>query len=119
MKSYRVVLLPAIFIIGIIAISYSTCYALTGKQLFVKNGCIACHAINGKGGSFGPNLSVIGKIRTNSWIKRQIRNPKLNFFTPNSFAIFHGKTYESIMPANKKITAANLNTLTKYLSSLK
>ncbi|MHB8232994.1 MAG: c-type cytochrome [bacterium] len=112
-------LLISIFIIGFITINSSLSYALTGRQLFVKDGCIACHAINGKGGSFGPNLSAIGKIRAYSWIKKQIRNPKLNFFTPNSFVIFHGKTYESIMPANKKINAANLNRLTQYLASLK
>lgn len=113
------VLFLTIFIIGVIVINSSTSYALTGKQLFSKEGCILCHAVNGKGGSFGPNLSSIGKIRTYSWIRRQIRNPKLNFFTPNSFVIFHGKTYKSIMPANKKISVTNLNRLTQYLASLK
>jgi cytochrome c551/c552 len=113
------VLLIAIFIIGIITISPLKSHALTGKQLFSKDECFLCHTVNGKGGSIAPNLSAIGKIRTYSWIRRQIRNPKLNFFTPNSFAIFHGKIYRSIMPANKKMSAGNLNKLANYLASLK
>ena len=69
-----------------------------------------------KGGAMmGPNLSVIGKIRSYSWIRRQIRNPKLNFFTPNSFVIFHGKIYESNMPANKKKFAELKNTDINYV----
>ncbi len=118
-KIMKRMFLLVVFIIGIIAINLKVSYAMTGKQLFKKDGCILCHAIHGKGGSFGPNLSAIGKIRTYSWIRRQIRNPKLNFFTPNSFVMFHGKVYESIMPANKKISDANLNKLTQYLTSLK
>jgi mono/diheme cytochrome c family protein len=113
------VLFIIIFIIGIMAINPSNGYALTGKQLFSKDECFLCHTVNGKGGSIAPNLSAIGKIRTYSWIRRQIRNPKLNFFTPNSFAIFHGKIYRSIMPANKKMSAGNLNKLASYLASLK
>ena len=110
-----------IFIVTTVVIAFNSSkgYALTGRQLFQKEGCIMCHTINKKGGTIGPNLSAIGKIRTYSWIRRQIRNPKTNFFTPNSFAIFHGKTYESVMPTNKKISANNLNRLTQYLTSLK
>jgi cytochrome c551/c552 len=113
-------LLPiSIFIIGFITINSSLSYALTGKQLFSKEGCAMCHAIDGKGGTMSPDLSAIGKIRSYAWIRRQIRDPKLNFFTPNSFAIFRGKTYESIMPADKKISGANLDKLAGYLASLK
>jgi cytochrome c551/c552 len=115
-------LLPIIIFIvttGAIAFNSSKSYALTGRQLFQKEGCIMCHTIDKKGGAIGPNLSAIGKIRTYLWVRRQIRNPKSNFFTPNSFSIFHGKTYESIMPANKKISANNLNRLAQYLTSLK
>ena len=113
------VLFIIIFIIGIMAMNPSNGYALTGKQLFSKYECSLCHIINGKGSSIGPNLSAIGKIRTYSWIRRQIRNPKLNFFTPNSFAIFNGKIYQSIMPTNKKMSAGDLNKLANYLASLK
>ncbi|MCL4321782.1 MAG: cytochrome c [Deltaproteobacteria bacterium] len=115
--------LLAVFVIGFTVINLNAGYAMagnmTGKQLFKKEGCILCHAIHGKGGSWGPNLSDIGKIRSYSWIRRQIKNPGLNFFTPHSFVIFHGKVYESIMPANKKINAKSLNRLTQYLASLK
>lgn len=114
----KLLLIP-IFIIGFIAINSSSSYALTGKQLFSKNECFLCHIVNGKGGSIGPNLSAIGNIRTYSWIRRQIRNPKLNFFTPNSFAIIYGKTYKSIMPPNKKINTVKLDKLATYLASLK
>ena len=113
-------LLIIIFIIAAVAVNPSNGNAITGKQLFKKEECGLCHAVNKKGGAMmGPNLSVIGKIRSYSWIRRQIRNPKLNFFTPNSFVIFHGKIYESNMPANKKISANNLDKLSQYLKSLK
>jgi cytochrome c551/c552 len=112
-------LLIIIFIIVAIAINPLDSHAFAGKQLFKKEQCILCHAINKKGGTMGPNLSAIGKIRSYSWIRKQIRNPKLDFFTPNSFVIFHGKIYKSIMPANKKISADNLNKLAQYLKSLK
>ena len=108
-----------IFIIAAITVNPLDSHAFAGRQLFKKEQCILCHAINKKVGTMGPNLSSIGKIRTYSWIKRQIRNPKLNFFTPNSFVIFNGRVYESIMPANKKISANNLNKLAQYLKSLK
>ncbi len=115
-------LLTIIFIIAVIAVNPLNSHAFTGEQLFKKEGCILCHIINKKGGTMGPNLSTIGKIRTYSWIRRQIINPKLNFFTPNSFVIFHGKIYKSIMPVMpgyKKISANNLNKLAHYLESLK
>lgn len=113
------ILLAVLFTAGMILMNISSSYAITGGQLFNKKGCILCHAIDGKGGSMGPNLSAIGKIRSESWIAKQIINPKLNFFTPNSFVIFHGKTYRSFMPADKKISAQNLNKLAGYLASLK
>ena len=112
-------LLIIIFIIAAVVAKPSNSNAIPGKQLFKKEECILCHTVNKKGGTMGPNLSDIGKIRSYSWIRRQIRNPKLNFFTPNSFVIFHGKIYKSIMPANKKISANNLNKLAGYLKSLK
>ncbi len=112
-------LLIIIFIIAAVAVSPPNGNAIAGRQLFKKEECILCHTINKKGGTMGPNLSTIGKIRSYSWIRKQIRNPKLDFFTPNSFVIFHGKIYKSIMPANKKISADNLNKLAQYLKSLK
>ncbi|MEE8110343.1 MAG: c-type cytochrome, partial [bacterium] len=34
--------------------------AQRGKKLFERRGCLACHAIDGKGGEFGPDLSRVG-----------------------------------------------------------
>lgn len=49
--------------------------AEAGEKLFSDKGCSGCHAINGKGGSAGPNLSKIGTSRDAEWLKKWIKNP--------------------------------------------
>jgi len=38
--------------------------------------CVTCHKLHGKGGSFGPDLSSIGLLRSESFIDRYIEDPK-------------------------------------------
>ncbi len=120
MKNTSIVFTAIIIGIYISLLNMAPVYALTGKLLFSKEGCIMCHSINGNGGSLGPNLSTIGKKRSLTFIKRMIKNPSLNFFTPNSWAIINGKIYRSIMPAGKgRISKNDINALSEYLKSLK
>ena len=89
-----------------------------GMRLFEKDNCIACHRINGIGEKVGPNLSHIGKTKSLSWIESQIVDPKVHF-TYGVPATINGHTYLVIMPGFKHISASQLNTIARYLKSLK
>jgi ubiquinol-cytochrome c reductase cytochrome b subunit len=74
-----------------------------GAKLFKSVGCIACHSINGAGGSVGPDLSgERSKGRDSAWLVRQIRDPRSG--NPNS-----------IMPAFTTLTDRQVNDLADYL----
>jgi mono/diheme cytochrome c family protein len=55
-----------------------------GKKVYAANGCAGCHAIGGKGGTAGPDLSKTGAnpAHTEPWFEVQIANPKAH--TPTS-----------------------------------
>ncbi len=74
--------------------------------MFKSNDCIACHTINGKGGSVGPNLTYVGQRRSRSYIIEQILNPKSH----NS---------NTAMPSFAHLPEKDINDLADYLSSLK
>ncbi len=77
-----------------------------GKQLFGATGCTACHAVNGQGGTVGPDLSNEGnKGRSRQWLTTQIRDPKAN-------------DPQTAMPADRTLSAADVNDLVDYLLSL-
>jgi ubiquinol-cytochrome c reductase cytochrome b subunit len=78
---------------------------LAGRMIYDKNGCAACHSIQGKGGKVGPDLSHVGKKRDREWLVSHFRDPQ---------AVSPG----SIMP---KVTLPDqeLNQLTDYMLSLK
>ncbi|MCL5097858.1 MAG: c-type cytochrome [Candidatus Omnitrophica bacterium] len=74
-----------------------------GRRLFTSARCIACHTIEGKGGTLGPSLDHVAKLGlTREWIITQIRNPTSHYPT-------------SIMPANHALTDQQLNALIDYL----
>ena len=89
-----------------------------GMRLFEKDNCIACHRIGGIGAKVGPDLSHIGKTKSLSWIESQIVDPKVHF-TYGVPATINGRTYLVIMPGFKHISASQLNTIARYLKSLK
>ena len=64
---------PILMFMAFLAVSMFaiSAHAVSGSSLFGKKGCIACHVINGNGGSVGPNLSHIGSRRSLSWIKNK------------------------------------------------
>src|SRR5208337_1849154 len=50
-------------------------YSPLAPMLF-KTYCMGCHRLNGHGSTFGPDLSSIGLMRSESFIHRYIENPK-------------------------------------------
>jgi nitric oxide reductase subunit C len=77
-----------------------------GSLLLGRNGCTACHKINGMGGSVGPDLSHVGSRRDAPWIAQQITEP----------ASHYPKT---IMPSFKTLSKTQVDELVHYLSNLK
>jgi len=80
-----------------------------GKKIYAAQGCATCHAIAGKGGNAGPDLTHTGSapMHTAQWLADQVANPKAH--TPTS-----------TMPAfAQSIKGKDLTALASYLSSLK
>jgi sulfur oxidation c-type cytochrome SoxX len=81
--------------------------AAEGKRLFASEGCIACHKIDGKGGTIGPDLSDEGgRNRSHGWLAAQLRDPKTH--DPSS-----------VMPSYKSLSEAQIEHLVDYLESLR
>jgi mono/diheme cytochrome c family protein len=51
-------------------------FAQEGAVIFQKNGCPACHKINGTGGAIGPPLNGLGNRRTEAWVVEHFQNPQ-------------------------------------------
>jgi len=80
--------------------------ARNGAQLFQKQGCMACHTVNGRGGSIGPNLSNEGTSgRTPQWLAQQIRYPKSH-------------DPKTVMPSFSSLSKTQINNLVEFLGSL-
>ncbi|NOZ68505.1 MAG: c-type cytochrome, partial [Deferribacteres bacterium] len=47
-----------------------------GKGLFVSLGCTGCHAVNGRGSAFAPDLSDTGGKLRPGWLLRWLKNPR-------------------------------------------
>jgi len=77
-----------------------------GEKLFTSKGCIACHSVDGRGGTLGPDLSDIGrKAYSIHWLHTKIRDPRASDPT-------------TIMPAFSSLTNRQINDLIDYLKSL-
>ncbi len=79
-----------------------------GAKVYDGNGCGACHAIGGKGGTNGPELTNTGgdAKHTPKWLEAQVVNPKAN-------------KPDSAMPPYDSIKGKDLSNLVAYLGSLK
>jgi cytochrome c oxidase cbb3-type subunit III len=49
--------------------------AQKGRDHYAKLGCAGCHIVNGQGGSFGPALSEIGRLRGADYLRQAILDP--------------------------------------------
>ena len=49
-----------------------------GAALFERERCRSCHLFKGSGGNLAPDLTFVSDIRSDRWIKRQIKNPSAN-----------------------------------------
>ncbi len=83
-----------------------------GEKLFrTRGGCIGCHQVNGEGGFVGPDLTGVGSIYSEEYLRESIVNP-------NALVV---KGYpRSIMPLifGKVLSEREINSLVAYLKSL-
>ena len=80
-----------------------------GKKIYDSKGCSACHAIGGKGGNSGPDLTATGAVPTHTvqWLSVQVANPKAH-------------NPDSTMPGfAATIPAKDLTAISTYLVTLK
>ena len=52
--------------------------ATKGKELYASNGCAVCHAVAGAGGVIGPELTFIGRMRSQKYLHDFLLNPGKN-----------------------------------------
>lgn len=77
----------------------------SGKSVFEKFQCSACHRIHGAGGAVGPDLSYVGDHRDRAWLIKHFRDPQST--SPGS-----------IMP-KLPLDEQQFSDLTAYMLSLK
>jgi len=60
-----------------------------GKELYLEKGaCAQCHAVNGRGGAYGPDLTEIGSLRGARYLRVALTDPEAD--VPKSFSLFRG-----------------------------
>ncbi len=52
-----------------------TGYSAKGRQVYVRNGCAACHRIGDEGSAYGPELTRAGAGRAAEYIRESILDP--------------------------------------------
>jgi mono/diheme cytochrome c family protein len=65
------------FALAVSVFQLSACSAPGGKALYEEN-CKTCHSFKGEGGRTAPDLTAVTELRSESWIRRQIREPSKN-----------------------------------------
>ena len=76
-----------------------------GEQIFNKK-CAMCHAVKGKGGAIGPELTTVSARMSEKDIKAKIINPQK-------------ANPASSMPAFATLPKAEMNSLLGYLKTLR
>ncbi|MFQ6121439.1 MAG: c-type cytochrome [Dehalococcoidales bacterium] len=64
------------------SMSSRSAYIELGDKLYHEQDCASCHAINGVGGTIGPDLAGLTERRTLSWIHKYLEDPLV--INPNS-----------------------------------
>lgn len=83
-----------------------------GAAAFKKNGCFACHSINGIGGRAAPELDGVGGFRSRAFIENRIMK--------GAIVTYEGKSYrasEFSMPPSK-LTKTEISKITDFLLTL-
>ncbi len=98
-----IVVIAAFAIVALITVAAQA--ESKGGQIFAQK-CAMCHAVNGKGGAVGPDLSKVSAKMKEKDIKAKLENPKKT--NPNSS-----------MPSFKALPKADMTALLGYLKTLK
>ncbi len=64
--------------------------AVRGQKLYAKHSCAICHAINGEGSAYGPDLSEIGLRRGATHLRTSLLDPEAD--VPKSYLQFRPGT---------------------------
>lgn len=81
-------------------------YSPLAPVLF-KTYCMGCHRLHGKGGTFGPNLSAIGLLRSVSFIDTYVEDPK---------AVVGSAQMPAFLTPKGPLTAAQIEDIARYLA---
>jgi sulfur oxidation c-type cytochrome SoxX len=93
-----------------------------GQELFMSNGCIGCHTINGiaKGGTFGPNLTHESvRKRSDGWELNHLKQPYSVYVIGTLDDKVCKRNSACVMPAYGSLSRAGLQALVAFLQSLK
>ena len=67
-----------------------------GMAVYAKLGCSSCHTIGGGGGSLGPELSSIGAIRAQDYLRQAILDPGATL--PKGVLLVPGRGFNEFLP---------------------
>jgi nitric oxide reductase subunit C len=77
-----------------------------GAAVFQTRGCMNCHSLHGKGGTFGPALDTIGRKLTKEQIEHYVKNPK-------------SVNPKAMMPPQKDLSDKEREAVAGFLAGLK
>lgn len=77
-----------------------------GAAVFQNRGCMNCHSLLGKGGTFGPPLDDVGRRLTLEQIMRYTRTPK-------------SVNPDALMPPQKDLSEKELEVVSRFLAGLR
>jgi len=90
-----------------------------GAALFHSKGCIGCHRVGGEGGSLGPDLTQVGKVRSFEHLRQSIVDPSADVqprYWVASFKDDSGKPVEGFV-MNEDTYSVQLMDLNQQLHS--
>jgi nitric oxide reductase subunit C len=77
-----------------------------GTAVFQSRGCLNCHSLHGKGGTFGPALDTVGRKMNKEQIEHYIKDPK-------------SVNPKALMPPQKDLSDKELEAVSEFLEKLK
>jgi cytochrome c oxidase cbb3-type subunit III len=91
-----------------------------GQKLYwEKAGCAGCHRINAKGGRIGPDLSVVGRVRSVQYLRESVVSPNVDV-TPgyNTITVVtrDGKTISGVQRGYDNFTVQLMDTKEEFHS---